>query len=128
MQRKRLYACGFNGCRELNYDRDSHCDHVAIHMVKGHSEWSYNKTIRNLLKHTLLSEPWRLVCGKLSTLFEVTYTELQWDPTMTGSIRHQLEYFDFGDSFLGFLLGLFLAGVPNLTFRLAMTSNPTEDK
>jgi hypothetical protein len=114
IQHKRLYACGFERCRELNYDYEEFTQHVAIHMGKGHRDWSYNRTIRNLLKHPPLSEPWKALCESIGPPIKVTRKELQWDRTTAGNIRPQLERFDFGDSFPVFLQGLFLAGVSYL--------------
>lgn len=110
VQRKRLYACGFEHCRELNYNCKDYHDHIAIHMGKGHSHWSYSRTVRNLLNHTGLSEPWRTVCRNLGPVYNVTRNQLQWDSTTTKQFRRQLEYFDFGDSFPSFLQNLFVAG------------------
>ena len=108
IQEKRLYACGFSSCRVLNYNRSDHCDHVARHMVRGHSDWSYNWAIRNLLKHPELAKPWKLVVEDQCISFGAERSALNWDPK--NDIRRQLEYFDFGNDFLGFLLLVYAEG------------------
>ena len=110
VQHQRLYACGFERCRELNYSYEDFINHVAIHMSKGHSDWNYNRIIRNLLKHSLLSKPWKTVCKSMGPLYGTTHKELKWDRIATEKIRQQLECFDFGDSFSEFLKDLFVAG------------------
>lgn len=110
VQNQRLYACGFEHCRELNYGYEDFINHVAIHMRKGHSDWNYSKIIGNLLKHSLLSRPWKKVCESVGPLYGATRKELQWDRITTEKIRQQLECFNFGDSFSDLLKDLFVAG------------------
>ncbi|KAJ4291877.1 hypothetical protein N0V90_009773 [Kalmusia sp. IMI 367209] len=124
-QLSRVYACGFENCRELNKTWKDHCDHVATHMLKGHTTWTYDRTIRNLLKDPRLSNQWKNIYGTLCPQLEIIPNDLTWDPQSTRRMREQLEFHNFeGHSIEDFLQRLFLVGIPHtkakdFAFRLS---------
>jgi len=111
-QQQRVYACGFENCRELNFNWRCFCDHLSTHMKKGHRDWSYDRTIRNLLKQSEVSWAWKVIYGDLSPRLKVLPSQLTWEPKNTRSMKQKLEYRQFGSSLEDFLRELFFAGFP----------------
>jgi hypothetical protein len=120
IQQERVYACGFENCRELNNTWKTYCDHVSTHMQKGHTEWSYDKTIRNLLKQDTIARTWKEVYSHLSPQYNVLHTQLTWNPKTTGMMKQKLEYLQIDPSLEDFLRNVFLVGIPQLSI-----SDPT---
>ncbi|KAJ4359993.1 uncharacterized protein N0V89_000552 [Didymosphaeria variabile] len=113
-QLPRIYACGFENCRGgLLKTWKHHCDHVATHMVEGDTSWTYNRTIRNLLKHRDISAHWKQVYGILCPQLHILHSNLTWDAQTTSTMRAQLETHNFGGRLEDFLLKLFHSGLPS---------------
>jgi hypothetical protein len=103
-QHQRLYACGFGPrCRELNENWKDFINHLSTHMMKGHSDWSYDRTIRALLKQSAVHETWKSMFGDRA--FQLT-----WDRSNTCSLKRKLEYRQYGSNLRGFLNEVFQAG------------------
>jgi hypothetical protein len=121
-QESRVYSCGFEHCIELNNNWKHFCDHLSTHMKKGHYDWSYDRTIRNLLKHEVVATAWKEVYGDLGTRYNIRPIRLTWDPKTTGEMRQALEYHRFGTSLPDFLRGVFFKGMSQLSVALPPTS------
>ncbi|KAL1592251.1 hypothetical protein SLS60_011328 [Paraconiothyrium brasiliense] len=112
-QLPRIYACGFENCRGgLLKTWKHHCDHVATHMIEGDTSWTYNRTIRNLLKHRDISAHWKQVYGSMCPQLHIIHSNLTWDAQTTRTMREQLETHNFGARLEDFLLELFHSGLP----------------
>lgn len=113
IQTPRIYACGFDTCRGGFYTTwKHHCDHVAIHMVEGDTNWRYDKTIRNLLKHPAFWVHWKQIYTTLCPQLELFHHNLSWDAQATRSMREQLAAQTFEGRLEDFLLKLFHSGLP----------------
>ncbi|KAF2684394.1 hypothetical protein K458DRAFT_31375 [Lentithecium fluviatile CBS 122367] len=121
-QQERIYACGFENCRELNFTWKTFCDHLSTHMQKGHMDWKYDRTIRNLLKQRDVAGTWKEVYCDLCPRLNVSHTKLVWDPQNTGDMKRKLEYQDFGSSLVEFLREVFFAGIPQANIVLPTAS------
>jgi len=111
-QLERVYACGFENCRTLDVEWKHRCNHVATHMLKGHTAWTYDRTIRNLLKQPAFSAQWKNIYGTMGPPRNLTQTDLSWNPETTRKLREQLELHSFDCPIEEFLQRLFLLGVP----------------
>ncbi|OAG01293.1 uncharacterized protein CC84DRAFT_1262412 [Paraphaeosphaeria sporulosa] len=108
----RMYACGFDNCRALITTWKHHCDHVATHMAEGDTTWTYDRTIRNLLKHRNLAAQWKQTYGTMCPQLRIVQQDLSWDIQATRSLRDQLETHSFHVHLEEFLLDLFSRGLP----------------
>jgi hypothetical protein len=126
-QQQRVYACGFENCRELNYNWRCFCDHLSIHMMKGHIEWSYDRTIRNLLKQSTFHWTWKETYGDLAPRLNVLPSQLTWDPSNTRRMKQKLEYHQFGTSLEELLREIFFAGLPQFNQHATAAPLPPPD-
>ncbi|KAF2278988.1 uncharacterized protein EI97DRAFT_224800 [Westerdykella ornata] len=109
-----LYACGFKDCYVLCRTNKEYYTHVCGHMQRGETGWSFDSTIRALLRHPQLFDYWQAACAILGPQCGITSDKLQWDYShKTERMRRQLQYFDFSNQFGDFLQELFLAGIPH---------------
>ncbi|KAF2877596.1 hypothetical protein BDV95DRAFT_664260 [Massariosphaeria phaeospora] len=112
IQQQRVYACGVESCRAFLHSWKERCDHVARCTQDHVSEWNYNRIIRNLLRHPLVSPTWKLVHARWCPLLGVDVSDLNWDPRTTHNIREQLECHSFGTGLETLLEGLVRVGHP----------------
>ena len=124
-QMPHIYACGFENCKQLDETWKDHCDHVASHMSKGQMKWTYDRTIRNLLKHQDISRHWKDTYNTLGPQMGVVPNELTWDVQTTRPMRDELERRSMEGKSGAFLQNLFFSGIPlkdrNLPIRQPMT-------
>lgn len=125
-QMPHVYACGFENCKQLNETWKDHCDHVASHMSKGQTKWSYDRTIRNLVKHQDISPHWKDTYNTLGPQMSVVPNELTWNVHATRKMRDQLESLRFDDTLGGFLQNLFFSGIPPKDQSLAIRQPITD--
>ncbi|KAF2708320.1 hypothetical protein K504DRAFT_534941 [Pleomassaria siparia CBS 279.74] len=103
-----VYGCGFEHCRVLTYTWDDRCNHVALCMQNATMfSWTYNRTIRTLLKAEKNSSSiWKPILGGLDL------KQMQWDPVKTRRMRQQLGNYDVMHNQKRFFRELFKAGIP----------------
>jgi hypothetical protein len=108
----RIYACGFENCRTRSTTWKHRCDHVAGHMDQGDTNWTYNRTIRVLLKHEYVSAHWKHIYTVMCPQYGIIHTYLTWDIRSTHTMRDQLQNHSFVGRLEDFLLELFHRGLP----------------
>jgi hypothetical protein len=111
-QMQRIYACGFEDCRTLSTTWKHRCGHVAGHMEQGDTNWTYNRTIRVLLKHQKISSQWKQIYAVMCPQYDILHNYLTWDIHSTRMMRDQLQNHSFGGRLDAFLLELFHRGLP----------------
>ena len=124
IQDDRVYACGFEHCRELKDSWRLFCDHVSTHMKEGRRDWSYDRTIRNLLKHPDVATTWKDIYSNLGTRYNIRPIQLTWDPKTTREMRQALEYHRFGPSLQEFLQDVFFKGLSKQDMAAPVTNPP----
>jgi hypothetical protein len=95
LQPKRIFACGFSGCKELLMSRDDRFQHVANHMEKQgakRDQWRYSRVICNLLRQPEIKQAWKSFTSDHLGMENLFFS---WNPSTSRRLRQKLECQDF---------------------------------
>ncbi|KAF1958881.1 hypothetical protein CC80DRAFT_558446 [Byssothecium circinans] len=111
VQMRRLYGCGFTGCRHVSSTWSDRTGHVGRCGQKS-TTWDSSQTVRNLLEHENYAQVWAEVRGLPGSNQHISSSEIEWDLEITRQLRPILENGDFSSEqhMRDFLQCLFKAG------------------
>lgn len=96
---RRVYGCGFDGCKLFLTGWKERCDHVAAHMKpkgtekrRSRAEWNYSNTIHNLLRQPATRTAWKSLFANFESK-EPRY-KMTWTPGNTRVLKQKLECCD----------------------------------
>lgn len=100
-------------CRFYTSTFEHWIDHVADCMVKNPGEdWSYDRRVRNLLKHALFSQSWKDIRDHWLKVCQLELSAIYWTIESSNQTREQLERVMYGSDLQEALERLFWQGHP----------------
>jgi len=115
LQPKRIFACGFSGCRALLPSLDARFQHVAHHMEKQgakRNQWRYTIVIYNLLRQPGIKQEWKaFICQHLAREDHV----FGWIPSTSRRLRQKLECQNFSPDVQSLVKAACILGRAGLT-------------
>jgi hypothetical protein len=101
---RKVWACGFDGCKAVFLDWSKRCKHVASHyegLSRRHGstretpEWKYTTTVRNLLRQPDTRETFKRFMTKCHGHSKTGWPTLEWQRDNSAELKRCLEYRDF---------------------------------
>ncbi|OCL11501.1 hypothetical protein AOQ84DRAFT_437652 [Glonium stellatum] len=93
LPQKKVFGCGFTRCKQVSYEWDKYCNHVADHMKREGlkpSDWSYSNTFRNLLRQELIRKISKEELEEFCRLSKISRSSLCWSLSNTRELRENL--------------------------------------
>jgi hypothetical protein len=101
---RKVWACGFDGCKAVFLDWSKRCKHVASHYeglarrIGANREaqiWKYTTTVRNLLRQPDTRETFKKFMIKCHGHSKAGWPTLEWQRDSSAELKRCLEYRDF---------------------------------
>lgn len=110
LQPKRIFGCGFSGCREVLTSQEARFHHVAHHMEKQGAQryqWKYSIMINNLLRQPAIRPVWKTF---LTHHLGIENLLFSWGPATSRRLRQKLECQDFSPDVQSLVKAAYILG------------------
>lgn len=130
---RKVWACGFDGCKAVFLDWSKRCKHVASHYeglarrignVRETPGWKYSITVRNLLRQPDTREPFKRFMSKCHGHSKTGWPTLNWQRDSSAELKRCLEYRDFPDGVVETVQQAYRLGHPANTVAVQVMSRP----
>jgi hypothetical protein len=101
---RKVWACGFDGCKAVFLDWSKRCKHVASHYEglarrlgsnRETPDWKYTTTVRNLLRQPDTRENFKKFMIKCHGHSKAVWPTLEWQQDSSAELKRWLEYREF---------------------------------
>lgn len=130
---RKVWACGFDGCKAVFLDWSKRCKHVASHYeglakrvgtVSQTPGWKYSATVRNLLRQPNTREHFRKFMIKCHGHSKAGWPTLNWQRDSSAELKRCLEYRDFPNGVAEIVQQAYRLGLPANTAAVQVMSRP----
>ncbi|KAE9972364.1 hypothetical protein EG327_009515 [Venturia inaequalis] len=130
---RKVWACGFDGCKAVFLDWSKRCKHVASHYeglsrrvgnVKETPSWKYSTTVRNLLRQPDTREHFKKFMIKCHGHSKTGWPTLDWQSDTSAELKRCLEYRDFPNGVGEVVYQAYRLGHPANTSAVQVRSRP----
>ncbi|TLD18684.1 glucose-regulated [Venturia nashicola] len=132
---RKVWACGFDGCKGVFLDWSRRCKHIANHYnglarrvgkVKETPAWKYSVTVRNLLRQPDTRDHFKKFMIKSHGHSKTERPALNWQRDSSAELKRRLEYRDFPDGVVEIVQQAYRLGHPaNMAAVQDMSRPPT---
>lgn len=131
---RKVWACGFDGCKAVFLDWSKRCKHVANHYeglfrrvgnLRETPGWKYSTTVRNLLRQTDTRDHFRKYMVRCHGHSKTGWPTLYWQRDSSAELKRCLEYRDFPNGVVEIVHQAYRLGRPASTAAVHLMTRPS---